>query len=84
MTYREKHALVEYLETPIAEKKQTDSVPNYGMTANGYTKRSGAPTSWLVRLQGENRWRRVMVWQFSNAGTAFVRVQGKPLIVRGI
>lgn len=72
--------MVDYLTTPIAASKQT-APPRYGMTRDGYSVRSGAPTSWLVRLAGEKRWRRVMVWQFSNAGTAFVRVGGKPLVL---
>lgn len=56
--------------------------PYAGLTRDGYTKRSGAPTSRMIRLQGEKRWRRLMVWQFSNAGTLFVRLNGKPHIVR--
>ena len=70
-----------YLTTPIAERRQVEA-PRYGMTREGYTKRSGAPTSTMIRLEGEKRWRRVMVWQFSNAGTCFVRVRGQNLIVR--
>lgn len=73
--------MVDYLETPIAEVRVTER-PRYGMAADGYTLRSGAPTSRLVRLEGEKIWRRLMVWQFSNAGTAFVRVRGKCLVVR--
>lgn len=72
---------VNYLETNIVEAQQT-IVPRYGMTADGYTIRSGAPTSWLVRLDGEKRFRRVMVWQFSNAGTCFLRIKGNPFVLR--
>ena len=35
----------------------------------------------MVRLVGEKRWRRLMCWQFSNASTCFVRVDGADLIV---
>ena len=70
----------EYLETPIAEVRHTEA-PRYGMAADGYTLRSGAPTSRMIRLEGEKRWRRLMVWQFSNAGTCFLRIGGKPFIV---
>lgn len=70
----------EYLTTPIVAARIT-SQPNYGMGRDGYTLRSGAPTWYLIQLQGEKRWRRLMVWQFSNAGTCFVRVKGKALIV---
>jgi hypothetical protein len=75
--------MAEYLTVPIVETKRTQA-PRYGMTADGYTCRSGAPSSLMVRLEGEKRWRRLMIWQFSNAGTAFVRVKGKYLIVRDI
>ncbi len=71
----------DYLNTPIVKSKQTDT-PRYGMTVAGYTKLSGAPTSRMILLEGESRWRRLMCWQFSNAGTCFVRVKGEALIVR--
>jgi hypothetical protein len=69
-----------YLETPIAEARYT-ARPAWGMARDGYTRRTGAPTSLLVRLEGERRWRRLMIWQFSNAGTCFLRVRGAALIV---
>lgn len=64
----------------IAEAKVTDR-PQFGMTSAGYTKRSGAPTSIMVRLAGEKRWRRLMVWQFSNSGTCFIRRLGETIII---
>lgn len=70
----------EYLETRIVERYQTYT-PRYGLTADGYTRRSGASTSWMIRLEGETRFRRLMIWCFSNAGTCFVRVKGRALIV---
>ncbi len=70
----------QYLETPIVEVRRTEA-PRYGMTSDGYTKRSGAPTSLMIRLGGEARFRRLMVWQFSNAGTCFVRIKGESFIV---
>jgi len=73
--------MVDHLETPIVSKRQTET-PRYGMSAEGYTLRSGAPTSWLIRLEGETRWRRLMCWQFSNAGTCFVRILGREFVVR--
>lgn len=72
--------MVEYLQANIAAKRQTNA-PRWGMTRMGYTLSSGAPTSWLVRLEGEKRWRRLMVWQTSNAGTCFLRVKGKNYVV---
>jgi hypothetical protein len=71
---------VKYLETKVDAVKVTEA-PRYGIAADGYTAKSGAPTSRLIRLAGEKRWRRLMVWQFSNAGTLFVRVGGVPLVV---
>lgn len=65
----------------IAETQHTE-MPRYGLTSDGYSAFSGAPTSVMVRLAGETRWRRLMVWQFSNIGTAFVRIRGMPWIVR--
>ncbi len=70
-----------YLKTPIAEAKRTHT-PRHKMAADGYTTRSGAPTSLMIRLEGQRRWRRVMCWQFSNACTLFVRVNGNPFVVR--
>ena len=71
---------VQYLDKPIVAVKLT-ATPRFGIASDGYTVRSGAPTSRMIRLEGETRWRRLMVWQFSNAGTLFVRVGGKPLVV---
>ncbi len=64
----------------IVETKRTEA-PRWGMTVFGYTVRSGAPTSMMVRLKGEKRWRRLMVLQFSNAGSCFLRVRGEMLFV---
>ena len=71
----------DYLTTKIAASRRTDTPPCV-MTAMGYTKRSGGPTSYMIRLEGETRWRRLMAWQFSNNGTLFVRILGVPHIVR--
>ena len=71
----------QYLETEIAKVKYAEA-SRYGRTVDGYTKRSGAPTTTKIRLEGEKIWRRLMCWQFSNAGTLFVRVRGRELIVR--
>ena len=74
--------MTQYLESKIAAVLYTDA-PRCGMTVDGYTKRSGAPTSYMIRLEGETRYRRVMCWQFSNSGTLFVRFKGADLIVSG-
>jgi len=75
-------ASVTYLTTKIVESRQQPCAnPNSGMARDGYTLRRGAPTSIMVRLDGETRWRRLYAWQFSNAGTCFVRIKGEPLVV---
>jgi hypothetical protein len=74
---------VNYLQTKIEEVKITDA-PRYGMTVMGYTKLSGAPTSRMIRLEGEKRFRRLMCWQFSNVGTCFVRIKGECLVVSSL
>lgn len=71
----------DYLSTPITRARRTDT-PRWGMAVDGYTLRSGAPTSVMVQLKGEKRWRRVMCWCFSNIGTIFIRVNGTPLVIQ--
>lgn len=73
---------VTYLTTPIVEVRHDPPPRLSGMTREGYTKRSGAPTDLMIRLQGEKRWRRLMVWQFSSLGTMFVRINGVEHVVR--
>ncbi len=73
--------MVKYLEKSIVHAKQTET-PRWGMTQEGYTIRSGAPTSWLVLLEGEKRYRRVMILQFSNAGSVFLKIKGERFFFR--
>jgi hypothetical protein len=73
--------MVNYLQTPIVAVKTTET-PRWGRTVDGYTIRSGAPTGTMIQLEGETRWRRLMIWCFSNSGTCFVRVNGQPQVVR--
>lgn len=72
-----------YLQKPIVQVKHTET-PRYGVTREGYSVRSGAPSHVMVRLEGERVWRRVFAWCFSNASTLFVRVKGECLIVRDL
>ena len=69
-----------YLEKKIVDCRR-GSQPRYGFTRDGYTKKSGAPTPWLIRVESEKRFRRVFCWQFSNVCTLFIRIGGKPLVV---
>lgn len=72
---------VEYLEKPI-DRKRVSIPKNRRLTVDGYTPRAGSPSDWMVRLVGESRWRRVYCWQFSNAQTLFVRIGGRPIVIR--
>jgi len=65
----------QYLDKFIEGVRRTD-IPRYGMCVDGYTKQSGAPTCFLLKLEGEKIWRRLMVWCFSNSGTHFLRIKG--------
>ena len=69
----------------IAESKKQPfegDVRSY-FTVHGYTKRCGVPTDWMIKLVGENRWRRVRNFCTSNSGTLFVSTKtNKFLIVR--
>ncbi len=53
-----------------------------GMTAEGYTTYAGAPSSYMLQVNG--RWLRVYIIQISNAGSAFVRLQGQRYFVRNM
>ena len=55
-------------------------VQGLSYTASGYGAR--IPTSKVVRLEGETRFRRVYCAIYSNIGTCYVRVRGSKLIVR--
>jgi hypothetical protein len=53
-----------------------------GMTAEGYTTYAGAPSRYMLQVNG--RWHRVYIIQISNAGSAFVRLHGQKYFVRDI
>ena len=53
------------------------SVPRSGQTVTGY---GGAiPTRYMVRYA--NRWQRVKVMQYGNAGSAYIRTGGRDLFL---
>ncbi len=75
---------VKYLDQSRITRAKRNESPSYGMTVYGYTKRSGAPSNYMIQLDGESRWRRVMFWKHSNGsstGTLFVRVKGELLVI---
>ncbi len=53
---------------------------NY-MTVDGYTKKIGAPTNKMVKIEGSNRWYRVMQYCASNSGTLFIKTKDNPFLV---
>ena len=50
-------------------------------TASGYGKK--IPTEHMVKLPGSDKWRRVYVAIYSNAGTAYVEVRGGWHVIEG-
>lgn len=66
---------LKYLDKKIVDLKRTHR-PQYGMSANGYTHRSGAPTNVMIKLEGDRIWRRVMCIQTSNVGSFFIKMKG--------
>ena len=72
-----------YEYAKITERKHspfTGNIWNY-LTVDGYTKRSGAPTNLMVKIEGSNRWYRVMQDCFSNSGTDFIRTKNNPFLI---
>ncbi len=69
-----------YCKKAIVERREHGN-PKPRVDSMGYTVRAGSPSRAQVKLEGEKIWRRVYWWQFSNAGTAFIRVKGENLIV---
>lgn len=49
-------------------------------TATGYGRK--IPSSRMIKLHGESIWRRVYVVCYSNAGSSYVVVKGKPTYIR--
>jgi len=70
---------LEYLDTDLIQDWCEDvNPPTYGRTASGYGRK--IPTAHRIKVK--NRWRRVYVTIYSNAGTSWITVDGKRLIVR--
>ena len=73
--------MLEYAK--ITERKQSPFTGNFRnyLTVDGYTKRSGAPTSLMVKIEGSNRWYRVYQVCFSNSGTDFIKTKENPFLI---
>ena len=77
--------MIKYLEDHFrvtAVKRDYNYPAGAGLAPDGYTKRSGAPTRYMIQIDGGKRWYRVMVIQFSNAGSTFIRVGGVRYFIR--
>jgi len=72
---------MKYLDKKIRLVKQTELPWAACSTSGGYTNKRGGPTRYMIQLQYEKIWRRVYVWQFSNASTMFVRIKGTEYII---
>lgn len=59
-----------YLDTSKVECVRCTPTPAYGVSRLGYGKK--IPIGWMLKIK--NRWRRVYVTQYSNAGSAWVTV----------
>ena len=80
-----KYPSVKYLEdsfriTDVKHDYNYDK--NQGMTDEGYTTYAGAPSRYMLQVNG--RWLRVYIIQISNAGSAFVRLNGQRYFVNHI
>jgi len=73
--------MLEYAK--ITERKHSPFTGNFRnyLTRDGYTKRSGAPTSLMVKIEGSNRWYRVYQVCFSNSGTDFIKTKENPFLI---
>lgn len=70
--------MVKYVN--IIDCKITDQ-PQPQLTVDGYTKRSGSPTEYMVRLPWQTKWRRVYVLCFSNASSLIVKIGGETFFI---
>lgn len=70
------------LPRPVVEVKDAPlwwHLKGLQQTSSGYGRK--LTTTRMVRLEGDTVWRRIYVTQFSNAGTAWIMVQGKPCVI---
>ena len=70
---------IQYLDETLIQSSREDlTAPHYGRNAYGYG--SKIPTHKWLKVR--NRWRRVYVTLWSNAGTAWIVIDGEKWIVR--
>ena len=64
---------VQYLERKWDDAKIKYVAPN--LTQDGYTATKGSPSSVMIKIG--SRWYRIYLLQFSNSGSAFIRINGE-------
>lgn len=70
-----------YLDTSRITAVKETCVPCSGITRTGYGPKLASP--WMLQLDGK-RWHRVYTMCWSNCGTDYVRIGGKPhLLITG-
>ena len=69
---------ITYLDSTQVDGVRTTLEPRF-YSASGYGKK--IPTRWQLKIDG--RWYRVYVIQFSNAGSAYVIIQGEARYLGG-
>ena len=73
--------MVNYAKVPNNKVSYFNGNYNNYMTVDGYTKRSGCPTNFMVQIEGSNRWYRVMNFCNSNSGTLFIKTKNNNFLV---
>lgn len=66
----------------VEEIIREDSAPLYGNAGTGYGEK--IPTSYMLKLKGFPRPRRVYVRNYGNAGTAYIIFGGDEYNVEGV
>ena len=72
---------VQYATITKAKTKTFLGYQNDYKTVDGYTKRCGVPTDFMVQLQGSSTWYRVKAYQVSNSATMFVKTKDNPFVI---
>lgn len=72
-----KDTKIEYLDPTLVIDKRESKAP-WNRSKTGYGNKIG--TSWELKLK-DQKWRRVYIVQWSNAGSAYIVVAGKKLFL---
>jgi hypothetical protein len=67
--------MIQYAQVIESKIARFSGCRNKYMSVHGYTRKGGCPTDYMIRLDGCNRWYRVMNYCTSNSGTLFVKTK---------